>query len=68
MAGWASKLVSKAPAPKIRFYTFEEEQQIMAEARALFESRDIVAPTWDQLGEGTQGVWCNMVKKEARWQ
>lgn len=66
--GWAGSLVSKAPVKKVRYYTDEEWVQINKEAAELYRSRDLVAPKWEQLGEGTQSVWQKMVLKEAHWQ
>ena len=31
--------------------------ELEAAAKALYESRDTVAPKWEQLGDVTKGVW-----------
>lgn len=33
-----------------------------AEAKALYESRDLIAPKWEQLGDVTKSVWRDYVR------
>lgn len=65
---WANKLASKAPIKKVRYYSDQEWDQIHEEAAALYRSRDLVAPKWEQLGDGTKEVWYRMVLKRVHWQ
>ena len=37
------------------------EQEVLAEAKALYDECPTVKPSWDQLGEVTKSVWVGYV-------